>query len=77
MEDQKTARLHVLETSVRALVIGRDGDYQITKAKIFMVQRQDGTFCSLYPDFYQINGKIFRLLRVDRKNNTLVFQEGS
>lgn len=65
-----------IESSQRALVIFKDGTYQITSVIVPMIeQSQRGHFRAAYPDHYFFGDRCFYLDRIDRKNNTVILKE--
>lgn len=68
-------KLIATESSMRALVIFSNGEYQITSVIVPMLKQEDGSFRSSYPDHYKLGERVFYFHKLDRKNKTIVLKE--
>ncbi len=78
MDDQgkeREVRVTIIDVTLKGLCIYKDGSYVINKVKGVMIKMDNNTFLTHHKDKYEIEDRIFQFLRVDRKNNTVVYKE--
>tara|TARA_Y100000310_G_scaffold243676_1_gene248229 strand:- start:9751 stop:9978 length:228 start_codon:yes stop_codon:yes gene_type:complete len=64
-----------IESTMRALVIFSNGEYQITSVVVPMLKSKDGSFRPAYPDHYFFGDRCFYFHKIDRKNKTITLKE--